>query len=69
MHIKLWSENLKGRDHSLRRPRHRWEDKMRMDLREIEWEGVHRIFLNQDGGLWHTPVNMVPEKMGNFLTS
>jgi hypothetical protein len=24
----------------LGRPRHRWEDNIRMNLREIEWEGV-----------------------------
>jgi hypothetical protein len=32
-------ENLKGRDHT-GRPRRRWEDYIRMDLREIGWEGV-----------------------------
>jgi hypothetical protein len=25
---------------ALRRPRHRWEDGIKMDLREIGWEGV-----------------------------
>jgi hypothetical protein len=25
------------------RPRHRWEDEIRMDLREIEWRGVDWI--------------------------
>jgi hypothetical protein len=25
---------------TLRIPRHRWEDNIRMDLREVEWEGV-----------------------------
>jgi hypothetical protein len=29
------------------RPRHRWED-IRMDLREIGWEGVDWICLAQD---------------------
>jgi len=27
----------------LGRPRHRWEDNIRMDLREIRWEGVDWI--------------------------
>jgi hypothetical protein len=27
----------------LGRPRHRWEDNIKMDLREIELEGVHLI--------------------------
>jgi hypothetical protein len=33
---------------SLRRPRHRWEDNVRMDLREIGWEGVDWMHLAQD---------------------
>jgi hypothetical protein len=35
---KFWLENLKGR--AIGRPRHRWEDNIRMDLREIGWEVV-----------------------------
>jgi hypothetical protein len=27
----------------LERPRHRWEDRIRMDLREIGWEGMDWI--------------------------
>jgi hypothetical protein len=37
MHTKFWSENVKGRDHL--------EDNMRMDHREIVWEGVDWIHL------------------------
>jgi hypothetical protein len=29
----------------LGRPRHRWEDNMKMDLREIEWGGMNWINL------------------------
>jgi hypothetical protein len=29
----------------LRRPRHRWEDDITMDLRQIGWEGVDWIHL------------------------
>jgi hypothetical protein len=29
----------------LERPRHRWENKIRLDLREIGWEGVDWIHL------------------------
>jgi hypothetical protein len=29
----------------LRRPRHRWEDNIGMDLREIGWEGVNWMHL------------------------
>jgi hypothetical protein len=46
MHTKFWSENLKGRDSG--RPRHRWEDNIKMDVREIWWEGVDWIHLAQD---------------------
>jgi hypothetical protein len=38
----------------LRRPRHRWEDSMRMDLTEVGWEDVIYIHLSQvrdHGGL------------------
>jgi hypothetical protein len=38
MHIIFWLENLEGRDHL--KSRRRWEDNIRMDLREIEWNGV-----------------------------
>jgi hypothetical protein len=32
----------------LGRPRHRWEDSIRIDLREIGWEGVDWLHLAQD---------------------
>jgi hypothetical protein len=32
----------------LRRPRCRWEDNIKMDLREIGWEGVDWIHLAED---------------------
>jgi hypothetical protein len=38
MDTKCYPENLKGRE--LGRHRHKWEDKIQMDLREIGWEGV-----------------------------
>jgi hypothetical protein len=33
-------------------PRHRWEDGVRMDLREIVWEDVEWVQLDQDSGQW-----------------
>jgi hypothetical protein len=33
---------------SLARPRRRWEDNTRMDLREVRWEVVDWIHLSQD---------------------
>jgi hypothetical protein len=43
----------------LRRPRHRWEDIIRMDLREIGWGGMHWIDQAQDRDQWRALVNMV----------
>jgi len=43
----------------LRRPRHRWEGNIRMDLRETGWEGVDWMHLAQDRDQWWTLVNMV----------
>jgi hypothetical protein len=36
----------------LRRPRHRWEDGIRMNLREIVWGNVDWIQLAQDRDRW-----------------
>jgi hypothetical protein len=33
---------------SLGIPRHRWKDNVRMDLKEVGWEGVDWIHLAQD---------------------
>jgi hypothetical protein len=42
-----------------RRPRRRWEDNIRIDLREIGWEGVDWIHLAQDRDKWWAFVNTV----------
>jgi hypothetical protein len=39
--------------------KHRWEDGIRMDLREIGWGSVEWIQLAQDRGRWCALVNMV----------
>jgi hypothetical protein len=41
----------------LGRPRHRWEDGIRMDLGEMGWGGVAWIQLAQDRDQWQTVVN------------
>jgi hypothetical protein len=41
----------------LRRPRRRWEDNIRMDLREIGWGGIDWIDLAQDRDQWRALVN------------
>jgi hypothetical protein len=43
----------------LGRPRHRWEDNIRMGLTEIVWEGVCWIYLAQNRGQWRDLVNTV----------
>jgi hypothetical protein len=43
----------------LGRPRRRWEDNIKLDLREIGWGGMDRIDLSQDRDQWRTLVNMV----------
>jgi hypothetical protein len=43
----------------LRRPTCRWEDNIRMDLREIGWEGVDWIHLTQDRDKWKALVNTI----------
>jgi hypothetical protein len=43
----------------LRRPRQKWEDNIRMDLREIGWGGMDWIDLAQDREQWRALVNTV----------
>jgi hypothetical protein len=53
---------LVGRPKSKRplvRPSHRWEDNIRMDLREIGIDGANWIQLDQDRVQWWACVNMV----------
>jgi len=38
-------------------PRHRWDDNIRIDLREKWWEGVDWTHLAQDRDPWQTLVN------------
>jgi hypothetical protein len=43
----------------LGRPRRRWVDNIKMDLREIGWEGMDWIDLAQDRDQWRALVNAV----------
>jgi hypothetical protein len=43
----------------LGRPRHRWEDNVRINLREIGWAGMDWIDLAQDRDQWRVLVNTV----------
>jgi hypothetical protein len=41
------------------RPRRRWVDNIKMDLTEIESDGMDWIDLTQDRDQWRAPVNTV----------
>jgi hypothetical protein len=43
----------------LGRPRRRWVDNIKMDLREIGWDGVDWIDMAQDRDQWMALVNTV----------
>jgi hypothetical protein len=48
-------ENLKRR--TTRKPRRRWKDNIRRELREIRWEVMDWIHLAQDREQWLAVVN------------
>jgi hypothetical protein len=57
----------------LERPRRRWEDNIKMDLREVGWGGMDWINVAQDRDRWRALVNAVMKipsgsiKCGEFL--
>jgi hypothetical protein len=57
MHTIFWLKNLKGRP--LGKDRGRFEDNIRMDVRETGWEGVDWMQLAQDRYQWQAFVNKV----------
>jgi hypothetical protein len=57
----------------IRRQRCRWVDNIKMDLREIGWNGMDWVDLAQDRGQWRALVNTVmnlrvPKNAGKFLS-
>jgi hypothetical protein len=54
----LWAENPEGKG-PLERPRRRWKDNIKLDLREIVIDGANWIQLAQDRVQWRTFVNTV----------
>jgi hypothetical protein len=57
----------------LGRPRHRSEDNIKINLREIEWDGMDCIDLAQDSDQWRALVNTVmnlrvPQNADKFLS-
>jgi hypothetical protein len=58
----------------LGRLRRRWVDNIKMDLREIGWDGMDWIDLAEDRDKWRALVNAVinlrvPQNAGKFLSS
>jgi hypothetical protein len=43
----------------LGRPRHRWEDNIKMDLQEVGWGCIDWIDVAEDRDRWQAPVNTV----------
>jgi hypothetical protein len=55
---RVWMGKPEGK-RPLERPRHRWEDGIRMDLREMGWKSVDWIQMAQDRDWWQALVNTV----------
>jgi hypothetical protein len=56
------------------RPRHRWENNIKLDIQEVGCGGMDWIELSQNWDRWQALVNTVmnlrvPRNGGNFLTS
>jgi hypothetical protein len=58
MYIGYWWGKPEGK-RPLGRPRRRWMDNIKMDLREIGWDGVDWIELAQGRDQWRALVNTV----------
>jgi hypothetical protein len=57
----------------LGKPRHRWDDNIKVDLQEVGYRGMDWIELDKDMDRWWAFVNAVmnlgvPQNAGNFLT-
>jgi hypothetical protein len=55
---RVWWESPGGK-RPLERPRRRWEDGIKMDLRETGWGDVEWIHLAQGGDRWRAVVSAV----------
>jgi hypothetical protein len=61
VHTGFWWGDL--REGELGRPRHRWEDNIKMDLQEVGWGGMGWIDMAQDRDRWRALVNAVMNLM------
>jgi uncharacterized Fe-S cluster-containing protein len=58
-------ENLEGK-RQLGRPRHRWEDNIKMNLHEARCGSKYWFKLAQDGERWQALVNVVKKPSGSI---
>jgi len=56
-HTEFWWGYLKKK--TLGRPRHRWEDNIKIDLQDVGWGGMNWSDLAQDRDRLHVLVNAV----------
>jgi hypothetical protein len=57
IHVGYWWESQKEKP--IGRPRRRWVDNIKMDVKEIECGGMDRIDLAEDGDQWRALMNKV----------
>jgi hypothetical protein len=58
MHTKFWWEAVKEKD-PIGGSKHRWEDNIKIDLKEIGWQDVDWIYLVQNRDLHRSFVDMI----------
>jgi hypothetical protein len=68
--VKSWRKSWRGRAYgvfvavpeakrSLRRPTRSWDDNIKIDLEQLEWEDVYRINMAHERDQWQTFVKTV----------
>jgi hypothetical protein len=48
------------------RPRHRWEDNIKMDHQEVGWGGMDWISVTQERNRWQALINVGNEPSGSI---
>jgi hypothetical protein len=73
LHTEMFVGKLEGKI-PLERPRRKWEDNIKIELREVGWEDVDWIHLDPNRDQWQVLVNTVTDlrdlkNNGNFLSN
>jgi hypothetical protein len=53
----VFQRHVKPEERPIGRPRHRWEDNIKMDVREIGWVGMDWMWIKL--GMWRVLVDTV----------